>query len=49
MYGPVAQLVERCIRIAEVRSSILLRSTIKHLSNRRDFCFARSALVYCIS
>ncbi len=26
--GPVAQLVERCIRIAEVRSSTLLRSKI---------------------
>ena len=26
-YGPVAQLVERCIRIAEVKSSNLFRST----------------------
>ncbi len=27
--GPIAQLVERCIRIAEIRGSIPLRSTHK--------------------
>ena len=37
IFGPVAQLVERCIRIAEVSGSNPLRSTTKHRS--QDRCF----------
>ena len=44
--GPLAQLVERCIRIAEARSSNLLRSTNKNPCLKNGgFCFTRNKTV----
>ena len=40
LYGALAQLGERLICIQEVRSSILLGSTITNLSAKQYYCLA---------